>query len=746
MTSLVHRKSKTENATLKQTKKNITSTKNTAMPKNVQAKSEESYDCFKELDCPEYFFNRDVNWLDFNLKVLNEALDTSNPLLEQVKFLAIYHNNLDEFFMVRVANVLLQHINNVECVGADKTSPSKQLNLIRKAVLDHLNKGYMHWNNYLLKQLAEKSINIKKYSALSKRQKEFVATYFNNEVYPVLTPQAIDPSHPMPIISNLSLNFIIKLESNNLNDLYARLKCPNNLPRFIMVPRQKDYEDLEDYDGGTSVRDCDIILLEEIIKAHIHELFIGYKVSDVSLFRITRNTDVKLDEDEALDLLRTVQDMIDQRRFGDVVRLEVHNGISSELLQFLTKKLMIRSTQVYKIKGVLAFSEMFKLSDIEKPALKYPKYKQYLPPVFKEESGIDVFDYLREKDVFVHLPYDSFNSIQGFLDKASADPQVVAIKQTLYRTGKNSPVIRALMEARRQGKQVTAVVELKARFDEEQNITWAEELEKAGVHVVYGIPGMKIHAKLCLVVRKEGKKVNRYVHIGTGNYNPGTAKIYTDMGIITSNTDICSDVSDLFNVMTGYAKKDKYRQIFVSPSSSRRELFKLIDEEIAMHKKHGNGQIFIKCNQLVDERSIQKLYRASQAGLKIKLQIRGVCCLRPNIPKISENIEVTSIVGRFLEHSRIFCFYNNGNPKISIGSADLMQRNLDRRIEVITPILDQKISKYIYNSIILEYFREDSNAYYLHNDGTYARKELNVKTLPNYVNIQTLLIKNNSKH
>ncbi len=711
----------------------------------ISSEVEKNPDCVENLSCPEYYFNRDVNWLDFNLKVLNEALDTSNPLLEQVKFLAIYHNNLDEYFMVRVANVFLQYLNNVDSIGPDQTKPVKQLALIRKAVLEHLNKGYTHWNNYIVKQLAEKNIHIKKYSSLTKRQKKFVANYFHTEIYPVLTPQAIDPTHPMPIISNLSLNFIVKIEGDATQDLYARLKCPNNLPRFIMVPRQKDYEEFEDYDGGSGLRDCDIIMQEDIIRAHMQDLFVGFKVMDVSLFRITRNTDIKLEEDEAHDLLRTVQDMIDQRRFGDVVRLEVHNGISSELLQFLTRKLMLRSTQIYKIKGILAFSEMFALSGLDKPNLLYPPYKRYTKIPFREENVDTVFDYLRHNDVFLHLPYDSFTPIQEFLNKASVDPQVVAIKQTLYRTGKNSPIVQALMEARRQGKQVTAVVELKARFDEEQNITWAEELEKAGVHVVYGLPGMKIHAKLCLVVRKEGTKVNRYVHIGTGNYNPSTAKIYTDMGIITSNVDICSDVSDLFNVMTGYAKKDKYREIFVSPSSSRKEILKLIDEEIASHKKHGNGQIFIKCNQLVDEKSIQKLYRASQAGVKIKLQVRGVCCLRPNIPKISENIEVTSIVGRFLEHSRIFCFYNNGTPKISIGSADLMQRNLDRRIEVITPVLDQKISNYIYNTIILEYFREDSNAYYLHNDGTYARKTIDGKPLANYVNVQSELIKKGGK-
>ncbi len=697
-------------------------------------------DCKEDLTCPSFYINRDVNWLDFNLKVLNEALDSNTPLLEQLKFLSIYHNNLDEFFMVRVANVFLQYINSVETVGPDKTTPARQLALIRKATLEQLHKGYVHWSKNLSKQLQDKGVSIKKYGSLNDNQKKFVDDYYHDEIYPVLTPQAIDPTHPMPIISNLSLNFIVKLKSDKNTEHYARLKCPNNVPRFIIVPRQKNYDEVEDLAKPSMLRQCDIILLEDIIRANIASLFTGYHVETVGLFRITRNTDIKIEEDEAHDLLKTVQHMVDQRRFGNVIRLEINNSMPSELVQFLTKKLDLRSFQVYKIKGILAFSEMIGLSGLDKPSLKYPPYKRRMHEFFTEGNIETMFESLNEKDVFLHMPYDNFFSIQEFIRKSCEDPNVIAIKQTLYRTGKDSPIVKALMDARRLGKQVTAVVELKARFDEEQNITWAEELEKAGVHVVYGIPNMKIHAKLCLVVRKEGNKVNRYVHIGTGNYNPSTSKIYTDMGIITSEQQICSDVSDLFNVMTGYAKKEDYRRILVSPTSTRKGLIHAIEEEIQSHKKHGNGEIHIKCNQLVDEYFIRKLYRASQAGVKVRLQVRGVCSLRPNIKGVSENIEVTSIVGRFLEHSRVFCFHNNGTRKIYIGSADLMMRNLDRRIEVITPILDQGISKYIFNSIILPYFREDSNAYYLHEDGTYSRK--NQKGL---VNIQEYLIKHSKK-
>ncbi len=674
-----------------------------------------------DISDPEFYSNRDINWLDFNYKILIEALDQDNPLLEQLKFLAIFQNNLDEFFMVRVANVFLQYTNNVDSIGPDQLSPAKQLAIIRKTSLEHMHMAYDHWTKKLQPELKAKNIEIKKFTSLSKTQKKFVEDFYLNEIYPVLTPQAIDPTHPMPIISNLSINFILKLLDEAGNPYYARLKCPNNLPRFIIVPHHKNYGEI-DSAPNSSPRAYDIILLEEIIKVFIHGLFTGYEIEQIGLFRITRNTDIKIEEDEAHDLLRTVQHMVEQRRFGNVIRLEINNAMPAELKEFLIEKLRIKPFQVYKIKGILAFSELISLSGIDKPALKYPSYTPYVPKVFKEENLENLFETLKHKDVFLHLPYDSFLPIQEFIKQASLDPHVIAIKQTLYRTGKNSPIIKALMEAKRRGKQVTAVVELKARFDEEQNITWAEELEKSGVHVVYGIPGMKIHAKLCLVVRKEADRVRRYVHIGTGNYNPITAKIYTDMGLLTSEDEICADVSDLFNVMTGYARKDNYKQLLVSPSTLRKSLMQLIDDEIDFQYKFGNGEIYIKCNQLVDTDIIKKLYRASQAGVKIHLQVRGMCCLRPQIKGVSDNIRVTSIVGRFLEHPRVLCFNHNGNKKVFIGSADLMTRNLDRRIEVFTPILSQQIAHEIFLTL-LEYFREDSNAYHLQKDGSYIRNK-----------------------
>ncbi len=672
-----------------------------------------------DISHPEFYSNRDINWLDFNHKILVEALDAKNPLLEQLKFLSIFQNNLDEFFMVRVANVFLQYTNGVDSVGPDKISPAKQLAVIRKTTLEHIHAAYSHWTNKLHPELKAKNIQIKKFQSLSKSQKKYVEDFYNNEIYPVLTPQAIDPTHPMPNISNLSINFILKLRDESNNTYYARLKCPNNLPRFIIVPQHRNYGE-SDY-STNSPRSYDIILLEEIIKVFIQGLFTGYEIEHIGLFRITRNTDIKIEEDEAHDLLRTVQHMVEQRRFGNVIRLEVNNSIPIELRDFLMEKLGIKPFQVYKIKGIIAFSELIGLSGIDKPALKYPPYTPYIPKNFRDENLENLFESIKQKDVFLHLPYDSFLPIQEFIHQASIDPNVIAIKQTLYRTGKNSPIIKSLMEAKRLGKQVTAVVELKARFDEEQNITWAEELEKSGVHVVYGIPGMKIHAKLCLVVRKEPDRVRRYVHIGTGNYNPVTAKIYTDMGILTAEEDICADVSDLFNVMTGYAKKENYKQLLVSPSTLRKRIFQLIDEEIDFHYKHANGEIHIKCNQLTDTGIIQKLYRASQAGVKVHLQVRGVCCLRPQIKGVSDNITVTTIVGRFLEHPRVLSFNHNGQRKVFIGSADLMTRNLDRRIEVITPITNPRIAYEVHHTL-LEYFREDTNAYYLQKDGSYIRK------------------------
>lgn len=677
----------------------------------------------KALSCPGLFLNRDVNWLEFNAKVLNEALDPRAPLLEQLKFLSIFHNNFDEFFMVRVANILGHYLRHTPSTAPDRMPPARQLARIRSHTVRLMTQAQDHWLTKLSSRLKDRGIRLARYTDLTRKQQKFLSQFFADEIYPVLTPQAIDPSHPLPVISNLSLNFIVQLQDKHGLPRYARLKIPGKMSRFVFVPRTKEAKDYAALGFCSTTRDNDIILLEDLIWQHLHMLFPGYTLQDSGMFRITRNTDIKIDEEETDDLLETMRDMVDQRRFGDVVRLEVSHDTPQSLRQFLINHLLIKPFQVYRVKGPLAFSEMIALYDLDRPALKLEPWQPFIPPVFRAEKKHRLYKQIRQKDILLFHPYDSFLPVQEFIRQSCLDPDVIAIKQTLYRAGSQSPIVDALIEARRLGKQVTAVVELKARFDEERNITWAEEMEKAGVHVVYGMPGMKIHAKLCLVVRREAEGMRRYVHIGSGNYNGSTAKIYTDTGLITAQPDICADVSELFNVMTGYAEKDDYRHLLVSPTGLRRGVLRCIDDEIARHKAHGDGKIRIKCNQLVDKECIQALYTASMAGVDVRLQVRGVCCLRPGVPRISENIEVTSIVGRFLEHARIYYFHNGGDAHVYMGSADLMPRNLDHRVETLVPILDPELRTIIHDEILIPHFEDNTKAYVLQKDGTYVRKE-----------------------
>ena len=612
----------------------------------------------QDLSCPNLFLNREINWLDFNAKVLDEALSPQQPLLEQLKFLAIFYNNLDEFFMVRVANILRQYRNGAANGSADRITPAKQLAEIRRRTLLLTSRAQSHWLKSLAPQLLERGVRIVRYTDLSEKQRRFLDGYFRNEIYPVLTPQAIDPGHPFPTISTTCLNFIIQLRNRDRETRFVRLKCPNNLSRFIFIPRNKEAKTYASLGFDPNVRGDDILLLEDLMAQYLELLFPGHTVVSSALFRITRNTDLEIEEDEADDLLEAVRDLVEQRRFGDVVRLEIAHKASRELVDFLARRLRLQPFQIYRIKGPMGFSEFMTLYNVDRPQLKTPGIQGHISRLFQEG---DMFGHLRKRDVVLFHPYDSFKAVLDFIRRSSEDPNVLAITQTLYRAGNDSPIVRALIEARRRGKQVVAVVELKARFDEERNITWAEELEKEGVNVVYGFIGLKVHAKLCLVVRREAGHITRYVHIGTGNYNASTAKIYTDMGLITSNEDICADVTDLFNVMTGYADRDLYRKLLVSPQAMRGPLMEMIRREIELHKRYGNGEIIFKCNQLVDAGIIRALYRASMAGVRVRLQVRGICCLRPGLPGISENITVTSIVGRFLEHSRIYWFHANGD-------------------------------------------------------------------------------------
>lgn len=682
-----------------------------------------------DLDSPTLYINREISWLEFDRKVLETAMDEKVPLLERVKFLSIFFNNLDEFYMVRVMNLQRQARSGVAPTGADQMTPIRQLAEIRRRVLEMTEQAEELWLQKLRPALERRDICFGKYETLSDKSRAMLDKYFDREILPVLTPQAVDAGRPFPMISNTSINFVVELEGSpdtpSAGLHYARLKCPNNVPRFLFIP-ERDKESKDEKDAEESV-DLDpnahegrIIMVEDLIAQRLGSLFPGFKVTAMGMFRITRNTDGEIEEDEADDLLAAVRDYVEQRRFGSVVRLELGRGMPQRLQDFLIGHLGLHSFQIYRSRLPLEFADFIRLTSINRPALKYPPFVAKLSPDFDPES--ECFHCIRQNDVVVYHPYDSFNSVLRFVHAAAVDPKVVAIKQTLYRCGSDSPIVKSLLEARKRGKQVTAVVELKARFDEERNINWAEELERAGVNVVYGFAGLKIHAKLCLVVRREKSKLQRYVHIGTGNYNASTAKIYTDLGLFTANRDICDDVQQLFNVMTGFGIVEGYKKLFVSPQFIRPNMLRLIHEEIECHKKTGNGHIILKCNQLVDAGIIRALYEASIAGVKVECIVRGICCLRPGLPGISENITVRAIVGEFLEHARVYWFAHSGKEQMYIGSADMMQRNLNGRIEVLAPVLDADLRRNIMEQIIDLQLADNVHAWVMSSDGSYTRQ------------------------
>lgn len=673
-----------------------------------------------DLTDPSLYLNREINWIDFDRKVLEQSMDASVPLLERLKFLSIFYNNLDEFFMVRVANVWKQVQSGAEPTGADKTAPRRQLSEIGRRVRQLCDEAEEHWKKRLLPALEKNGIRLVDYADLPAKKQEVLSKFFDTDIFPILTPQVVDSGHPFPLVSNTSINFVIELvNAKNPSDIrFGRLKCPNNVPRFLYLPRGKDEID-PSLRFNSAYSEVNVVLVEDLIGECLERLFPGYKVKAKGQFRITRNTDGEIEEDEADDLLAAVRDYVDQRRFGDIVRVEMGRGMPVRLADFLIEHLEVKPHQIYKQKIPLAFSEFMSLGCIDRPKLQY---RPDSPKLAKELDGEqDAFEAIKKRDIVLYHPYDRFQGVLNFIDQAAKDPNVVAIKQTLYRCGSDSPVIRSLLEARRRGKQVTAVVELKARFDEERNINWAEELERAGVNVVYGFVGLKIHAKLCLVVRREATGIKRYVHIGTGNYNASSAKIYTDLGLLTANEAICSDVTELFNVMTGCGEIDHYRKILVSPKTLRPSLVKLIREEVEFHKANGNGHIMIKCNQLVDGEIIAELYRASRAGVKVECVVRGICCLRPGLAGVSDNITVKSIVGRYLEHARIYWFNHNGDEKMYVGSADLMNRNLNGRIEVLTPIESAKIRQNILTDIMQLQLDDTEQTWEMLSDGSYRR-------------------------
>jgi polyphosphate kinase len=661
------------------------------------------------------FFNRDLSWIEFNRRVLEEALNPELPLLEKIKFISIFLTNLDEFYMIRISGLKEQIAANIIEPSIDGYTPREQVQKIEKTIQPMLKEVLDLWTETIVPELMENGISILKYNELDESEKEILTDYFQQEIYPVLTPLAFDPGRPFPFISNLSLSLAILVKKPNGESHFARLKIPDIIPRLLQIDRIIHPSRKMNTNGQFKAR---FIWVEDIIKANLNFLFPGMEIVEAHRFRITRDTDIELQEDEADDLLKVIEEHIRQRRFGRVVRLEVAVMMPEFMLETLMENLLIGREDVHIVEGPLGLSDIIMLYELPLHQLKAAPFYPLIPKTFEEEDE-DIFSIIRQKDILLHHPYHSFNPVISFIKQASIDPEVLAIKQTLYRVGSNSPILKYLIEAAERGKQVAVLVELKARFDEQNNIFWARELEKVGVHVVYGLVGLKTHAKMTLVVRKESDGLKRYVHLSTGNYNIATAKLYTDIGMFTDDEDICADVSDIFNYLTGYSKQTDFRKLIVAPISMREKILALINREIENVKNGGTGRIVFKLNSLVDPIIISSLYEASNNGVKIDLIIRGICCLVPEVEELSENIRVTSIVGRFLEHSRILLFYNNGNEEVYLGSADMMQRNLDRRVEIIFPVQDEKLKNSVIKTVLKTYLRDNVKARKLLPDMTY---------------------------
>lgn len=636
----------------------------------------------RDADLPDdRYLNRELSWLDFNARVLALAEDRSQPLLERAKFLAIFASNLDEFYMVRVAGLKRRAGTGLTVRSADGLTPREQLAYISKRNQELVERHAQTFEERVRQELAEHDIRIVSWAELEEHDRLRLTTYFSEQVFPVLTPLAVDSAHPFPYISGLSLNLAVMVRDPEGGiERFARVKVPDNVPRLVPT------------DGSPGEDAHSFLPLEELIAAHLSDLFTGMQVTEVHAFRVTRNADLEVEEDRDEDLLQALERELAQRRFGPPVRLEVADDMSEHMMERLLRELEVHPNDVVVIPGLLDLSCLWQLHAVDRKQLKDTPFVPATHPAFADrETPRSVFATLREGDVLVHHPYDSFStSVQRFIEQAASDPHVLAIKQTLYRTSGDSPIVDALIDAAEAGKQVVALVEIKARFDEQANIKWARTLEKAGVHVVYGLVGLKTHCKTALVVRQEGATIRRYCHIGTGNYNPKTARLYEDVGLLTAEPTIGADLTDLFNVLTGYARQDQYRSLLVAPYGIRRGIVDLIEREVAHRQAGRPAGIRVKINSLVDEQVIDALYRASQAGVAVDIVVRGICALKPGIDGLSDNIRVRSILGRFLEHSRVFHFV--GSNEHWIGSADLMHRNLDRRVEVQVRITDSKLT------------------------------------------------------
>jgi polyphosphate kinase len=654
------------------------------------------------------YFNREISWLAFNHRVLEEALDTSWPLLERLKFLSIFHSNLDEFFMIRVSGLHEQLEAAVTERSADGLSAQEQLRAIGEVVRKDLALASATLKDDILPRLAEAGIRVARWPDIDAERRKELTAYFESVVFPILTPLAFDPAHPFPFVSNLSLSLAIELtEKDDGRVFFARVKVPPSLPRFVPLP-------------GNTPRACEFLLLEDLVEAHLSHLFPGMKIRGASAFRVTRDADIEIREEEAGDLLRSVAENVRRRRFGAAIRLEVDDRCPETVRELLRAQLELDAEDVYECSGPLAISDCLAVQRLDRPDLKDAPFLPAVGSLFAKPG--DSFEIIRQRDVLLHLPYDSFDPVLRFLEDAATDPDVLAIKMTLYRTGSDSPIVAALARAAENGKQVAVLVELQARFDEEKNIQWAQSLERAGVHVAYGVEGLKTHAKIALVVRREGSSMRRYVHVGTGNYNGVTAKTYTDLGLFTSRTDFGHDASQLFNFLTGFSKRTRYKRLTPAPFSLHERILSLIDREAEKAREGRPASIVAKMNSLVDPTVIRALYRASQAGVPVRLAVRGICCLRPGVSGVSDNISVASVVGRFLEHSRAYSFGVGDEEEIFISSADWMPRNFFRRVELMVPILDEKAKEKIRQEVFEPLARDNSRARDLRSDGTYVRR------------------------
>ncbi|MEM6353122.1 MAG: polyphosphate kinase 1 [Cyanobacteria bacterium P01_D01_bin.14] len=672
----------------------------------------------QDLDQQTYYLSRELSWLSFNERVLHEAMDERTPLLERLKFLAIFSNNLDEYFMVRVAGIKQQIDAGVAVRTPDGRTPVEQLRDISQKLRPVVTLQHHYFETTLRQALTEQGIYLLNYADLNSAQTAFLREQFEEQIFPVLTPLAVDPGHPFPYISNLSLNLAVVVSSEpDGENHFARVKVPKVLPRFVELP-----------DSLRSNGVWAAVPMEQVIAHNLAFLFPGMTIKAHHVFRITRNADLYVEEDEADDLMLAIEQELNKRRLGgSSVRIEMEPSLTGAVRSTLVEEMGLTTGDIYEVEGLVGLGDLMALMALPLPQLKDPKWSAVVPKAWQlgyesEADAEDVFSLIRDRDWLVHHPYHSFSAtVQQFITQAAQDPDVLAIKMTLYRTSGDSPIVNALISAAENGIQVVALVELKARFDEENNINWARTLERAGVHVVYGLVGLKTHTKVVLVVRREKSTIRRYVHIGTGNYNPKTAKLYTDLGLLSCRPDLGADLTDLFNYLTGYSQQQSFRQLLIAPITLRDRMVEMLQREVEHAQAGRTGRAILKMNALVDPGMIKMLYKASQAGVEIDLIIRGICCLRPGLEGVSENIRVISVIGRFLEHSRIFYFHNDGDEECFIGSADWMPRNLDRRVEAVTPILDPKSRKSLYD--LLQVLLDDNRqAWEMQPDGTYQQR------------------------